>query len=371
MTTSGIRIVFAEEDTLFRLMEVAVGRELTPGGERALKYFFGSDFSSPLKMLTGVADRLGLPQAMEAMVCPDEAALDAALPDADFLVVERTMITRSRLRAGANRLRLVQKFGRDYQNIDLKAAAELGIKIANLTRISSLSAAENTMALILALARNLLPAHQSVKSQRDPKLEPRFETGPVRTKFNWSFIHGIRVLAEHTLGLIGLGENAVEVAKRAKAFGMRVVYFKRRRFAPQEEAALGVESLPLDEFLAQADFISIHVPYNEQTEKMVNREFLAKMKPTAFLINTSRGGIVDEEALYQALKSSKIAGAALDVYRYEPIPPDCPLLDLPNVIWTPHMSGGEPEFMIREAEDVLSNIARVYHGEEPKGLVTP
>ena len=372
MTTNGeARIVFAEKDTLFHLMEVAVHRGLTPGGEMALRYFFGSDFSDALELLTGMADRLGLPLSMEAVVCSDEATLDEVLPNADFLVVERAPITRSRLQAGANHLRLVQKFGRDCRNIDLHAASDMGIKVANLTRISSMSSADNVMALLLALARNLLPAHESVRSRRDSKLQAHFETGPVRTKFNWSSIHGIRLLAEHTLGLIGLGENSGEVAKRAIAFGMRVTYFKRHRLSPEEEAALGgVEFRPLDELLAHADFLSIHVPYNAQTEKMVNREFLSKMKSTAFLINTSRGGIVDEQALYQALESGRIAGAALDVYRYEPVPPDCPLLDLTNVIWTPHMSGGEPEFMLREVEDVLSNLARVWHGDMPKGLLT-
>jgi len=246
--SSEVRIVFAEEDTLFRLMEVAVHRGLTPGGEMALGYFFGPDFSGALELLTGMADRLGLPHAMEAVVCSDEATLDVELPNADFLVVERAPVTRNRLQAGANRLRLVQKFGRDCRNIDLHAASDLGIKVANLTRISTMSSADNVMALVLALARNLLPAHESVRCRRDSKLQAHFETGPPMTKFNWSSIHGIHVLAEHTLGLIGLGENSGEVAKRARAFGMRVIYFKRHRFSPEEEAALGgVEFLPLDE----------------------------------------------------------------------------------------------------------------------------
>ena len=118
----------------------------------------------------------------------------------------------------------------------------------------------------------------------------------------------------------------------------------------------------------QSDFITIHVPVrSSNTEKMVNADFLAKMKPTAFLINTSRGGVVDEQALYEALKQNKIAGAALDVYRYEPVPPDCPLLDLDNILWTPHMSGGEPEFMLQESEDVLANLARMWQGKTPTG----
>ena len=153
-------------------------------------------------------------------------------------------------------------------------------------------------------------------------------------------------------------------------FGMHVLYYKRQRLSAEEEAALGgVQYVGFDGLLAQSDFVSIHVPYGKPTEKMMGREALGKMKQGAYLINTARGGIVDEEALYEALKGGHLAGAALDVYRYEPVPPDCPLLGLDNVLWTPHISGGEPEFMVREAEDVLANIARVLRGETPTGLV--
>ncbi len=366
-----LRIVFSEEDALFRLMEMAVKRQPTPEGEKTLTYFFGPDFSAPQQQLTTMADRLGLPGAVQASVCTDDAALDQALPSADFLVTETTTITREHLQACAGRIQLIQKFGRDCRNIDLAAADELGLKVANLVRFSSLSSADHITALLLALARNLLSAHRTVLARSDPGLKRQFATGPPRNKFNWGSIRNIRVLAEQTLGLIGLGENSGEVAKRARLLGMRVLYYKRHPLSNQEEAALGgVRYVDFDELLAQADFVSIHVPYGKQTEKMIGREALRKMKRGAYLVNTARGGIVDEEALYEALKSGHLGGAALDVYRYEPVPPDCPLLDLDNVLWTPHISGGEPEFMLREVEDVLANIARVLRGETPSGLVS-
>jgi phosphoglycerate dehydrogenase-like enzyme len=244
--------------------------------------------------------------------------------------------------------------------------------VANLLRVSSLSSADNMMALLLALARKLVSAHNAVLARRDPRLAPRFPTDPPRNTFNWAGIRGLRVLAEQTLGLIGLGENSGEVAKRARAFGMRVLYYKRRRLPAEEEAALGgVQYVSLDELLAQADFVSLHVPYGPATEKMIGREALARMKPGAFLVNTGRGGLVDEAALYEALKSGRLAGAGLDVYRYEPVPPDCPLLTLDTVVWAPHTSGGEPAFLLREVEAVLTNVARVLRGESPVGLVTP
>lgn len=365
-----VQIVFSEEDTLFRLMEMAVSRQPTPEGDKALTYFFGPDFSAPRQVLTSMADRLGLPSAMQASVCVDDAALERALPSADFLITETTTITREHVRACAGRMKLIQKFGRDCRNIDLAAAEALGITVANLVRFSSLSSADHITALLLALARNLLSAHRSVLARRDPGLKPHFEKAPPRNKFNWASIRNIKVLAEHTLGLIGLGENSGEVAKRVRMLGMRVLYFKRQRLSVEEEAALGgVRYVDFDTLLAQSDFVSIHVPYGKPTEKMIGREALRKMKRGAYLINTARGGIVDEEALYEALRSGQLAGAALDVYRYEPVPPDCPLLDLDNVLWTPHISGGEPGFMLREVEDVLANIARVLRGESPAGLV--
>jgi uncharacterized caspase-like protein len=176
-TESPMRIVFAEEDTLFRLMEAAAIRQATPGCEKALTYFFGPDFSSPLQTLTGIADRLGLPSAMEAVVCSSKDSLDETVSSADFLVVERELISRTHIQAGARRIQLIQKFGRDDRNIDLAAATEFGIKVANLVRFSSLSSADNIMALLLALARNLVKAHQSVLAQRDASLNPEFEKG--------------------------------------------------------------------------------------------------------------------------------------------------------------------------------------------------
>lgn len=366
-----VRVVFAEEDTLFSLMEAAICRRLTAGAEKALTYFFGPDFAGPLEILVTMGDRLGLPGSLEAVICPDDPALAAALPAADFLVVERARITRAHIGA-ARRLRLIQKFGRDLENIDVKAAAALGVPVARLVRYSSLSSADNITALILALARNLVKAHNAVLARRDPAVPAKFASDPPRTKFNWAGVRPIRVVAEQTVGFVGFGENSGEVARRLGLIGTRVLYYKRHPFPREVEDQLGgARYAPLDELLAGSDFVSMHVPYNAETEKMVDRAFLAKMKPTAYFINTSRGGVVDERALYEALRSGRLAGAALDVYRYEPVPADCPLLDLDNVLWTPHMSGGQPEFMLREVEDVLANVARVLRGEPARDLVTP
>jgi lactate dehydrogenase-like 2-hydroxyacid dehydrogenase len=365
-----IHVVFAEEDALFRLMEMGLRRALTPEGEKTLRYFFGGEFSAPLKTLTTMADRLGFPREIETTVCQNEEILDRILSSADYVVLESSTLGTTRVKACGARTRLIQQFGRSYGNIDVATARKLNIPVANLARLSSQSSADHITALILALARNLLHAHHEVVRRRDPAQPPAFAKDPPRNKFNWAGIRNFKILSHSTIGFIGLGENSGFVARRMRDMGMRVLYFKRTRLSPEEESQFGgVSYAPLDQLLAQSDFVSLHLPYGKETEKFAGRDFFAKMKRGAYLINTARGGILDEVALYEILESGHLGGAALDVYRYEPVPSDTPLLALENVLWTPHISGGEPEYMIDEAEAVLTNIAKVFHGKTPQGLI--
>lgn len=370
MSEGSFHVVFAEEDTLFRLMEMGLKRILTPEGEKTLRYFFGPEFAAPLNTLTTMADRFGLPADIGTTVCEDESELDRVLPTADFVVVEASTLNTDRVKACAPKTRLIQQFGRSYRNIDVATARALNIPVANLQRLSSQSSADHVTALILALARNLLAAHRAVTDRRDPAQSSVFAKDPPRNEFNWAGIRAFRILAQSTIGFIGLGENSGFVARRMCGLGARVLYFKRTRLSAQDERQYGgITYAPLDELLAQADFVSLHLPYSKETEKFAGRELLSKMKRGAYLINSARGGIVDEEALYEALKSGHLSGAALDVYRYEPVPTNCPLLELENILWSPHIAGGEPEYMIIEAEAVLANIATVVHGKSPQDLV--
>ena len=365
-----IHVVFAEEDTLFRLMEMALRRALTPEGEKTLRYFFGEEFSAPLKTLTTMADRIELPREIETTVCQSEEILDLTLPSADFVVLESSTLSKKRVEACGSKTRLIQQFGRSYGNIDVATARKLNIPVANLARLSSQSSTDHITALILALARNLLHAHRAVVGCRNPAQPAAFAKDPPRNKFNWAGIRNFKILSRSTIGFIGLGENSGFVARRMCDMGMRVLYFKRTRLSPEEERKYGgVSYTPLDELLAKSDFVSLHLPYGKDTEKFAGRDFFAKMKRGAYLINTARGGILDEVALYESLKGGHLGGAALDVYRYEPVPSDTPLLDLENVLWTPHICGGEPDYMIDEAEAVLTNIAKVFHGKPPQGLI--
>lgn len=366
-----LNVLFAEEDTLFRLMQVALLRRQTPEGDKTLRYFFGDGFEQPLAELLAMADDLGLPRDIAVTVATTDAELEQALPHCDVLVTEKTPVTAAHLSVVAPRVRLIQQFGFDLRHIDVADAQARGIVLAKLQRITSLSCADHIVALVMALARSLLPAHRSVVARRDPAMPAAFAADPPRNKFNWSGVRDIRVLAEHTIGFIGMGENASLVATRLGSMGMRMLYTKRTRLPPDEEALLGVTYGTRDEVLAQSDFVSLHVPWEPATEKMVDAAFLARMKRGAYLINTARGGIVDERALFDALSSGHLAGAALDVYRYEPMVPDSPLLDIDTVLWTPHMSAGRPDFMLQDSRYVLENIARVLRGERPKWQVSP
>jgi len=246
------------------------------------------------------------------------------------------------------------------------------LSVANLQRISSLSSADNIVALVMALARNLLFAHNAVLARYDPSLPGQFPSDPPRNKFNWAGVRDLRVISEHPIGFIGMGENAGLAAQRLRAMGMPVFYHKRTRLSVEEEQALGgIQYVSREELLARCDFVTVHIPYTRQTEKYIDAKFFVQMKKGAYVINTSRGGILDEAALHDSLTRGHLAGAALDVYRYEPVPADCPLLELDNILWTPHISGGQPEFMIRESEDVLTNVARVLNGEQPEGQLSP
>jgi phosphoglycerate dehydrogenase-like enzyme len=263
---------------------------------------------------------------------------------------------------------LVQKFGINYQNIDTDAAKEFGIPVANLLRPVTFSVAEHVILLILAMARGLIRAHQTTLTRREARDGSRSE-GPNRTLYNWGRTP-VQLVTGKTLGILGLGEIGLEVAKRAAGLGMKVIYHDLIRVSRDAEKRAEIRYVvSLSDLMAESDFITLHVPYSRATEKIVNYEVLSRMKQGAFLINTSRGGLVDEEALYHVLLAKKISGAALDVYRWEPVPADSPLLGLENVIWSTHNAGGPPEFMLEESRLVLENIARVFKGGEPENWV--
>ena len=272
--------------------------------------------------------------------------------DVDVLVVRsRTKVTRRVIEA-ARRLKAVMRAGVGVDNIDLEAARERGVMVVNTPGAPAESVAELTMAFALCLARRITALDRSMK-------EGKWLKGTMGVE-----------LRGKTMGIIGLGSVGSIVARLAKAFGMRVVaydpYVSRGR---AEE--LGVELLSLEELLSTSDFVTIHVPLTPETRGMIGRREISLMKDGAFLINTSRGEVVDEDALYEALTTGKLAGAALDVYQREPPPPDHPLIKLDNVICTPHIGGSTGEAQLRIAESMAEDLLRIARGEEPLNKVVP
>ncbi len=268
----------------------------------------------------------------------------------DALVVRSaTQVTREVIEAG-DRLKVIGRAGVGVDNIDVDAATEKGIIVLNAPEGNTIAAAEHTIGMILALARNIPQANASLKAK----------------KWEKSKFLGVEIY-DKVLGIIGLGRIGSEVAKRCQAFGMRILAYDP--YISEEKAkALGVKLTTLDEILKNADFITIHTPLTKETQNLIGAKEFEKMKKGVRIINCARGGIIDEEALYSALKSGKVAGAALDVFAKEP-PLDSPLLTLDNVIVTPHLGASTAEAQINVAISVAEQVLNALKGEVVKNAV--
>lgn len=219
-------------------------------------------------------------------------------------------------------VRLVIRWGIGFEQIDLEAATDLGIAVANAPTYGTDDVAEHALALLLALERRIVAFDGDMRNG------------------GWSTPEAgsIRRIQGRTLGLLGVGRIGAAFARRAQGIGMNVIGYDAYRSA-EDFAAIGVDPVSLDELAAQSDYVSLHVPHTPDTNAMIDADFLGRMKPTAYLINTSRGKVVNEGDLIAALEAGTIAGAGLDVFWTEPLPVDSPLRSLPNVILTPHYAG--------------------------------
>ncbi|NHM26546.1 hydroxyacid dehydrogenase [Desulfofundulus sp. TPOSR] len=274
------------------------------------------------------------------------------LADADALVVRnQTRVTREMIQA-APRLKVIGRLGVGLDNIDLAAAREAGIPVVYARNANAISVAEYVFAAMLTFARRLEEATAHVKGG-----------GWNRRFYTRMELYG------KTLGLIGTGEIGTRLAHRAQAFGMKILGYDP--FIPPYEVActeFGVQLADLKTVLSQADFVSLHVPLNNATRNLINRETLSLMKPSAYLINTARGGVVNEEDLYNALREGKISGAALDVLAQEP-PQDSPLFKLDNVILTPHIAGLTEEAQVKTSLLVAQEVVKILRGEPSSCVV--
>lgn len=235
----------------------------------------------------------------------------------------------------SNRLKVISRYGVGIDNIDMEAAKRLGIFVINTPDVNTQAVADLTFGLILSVSRKIPQSHQSTRKGR------------------WERFIGREVYGKR-LGIIGLGRIGKAVANRAKGFGMEIIAYDVQRDESFAET-LGIKFLPLDDLLMEADFVTLHCGLNPQTKGLIGPRELGLMKETAYLINTARGELVDERALYEALKEGKIAGAGLDVYEQEP-PLESPLLSLENAVTTGHIAAYTDEAIKEMALASVKNL---------------
>ena len=274
----------------------------------------------------------------------DRTALLAALESASAILIRSATQVDAEAIAAAKQLKVVARAGVGLDNVDIKAATSAGVMVVNAPTSNIISAAELTVGHILSLARHIPAAHGAL-AQGQWK----------RSKYT-----GVE-LFEKTVGIIGLGRIGALITARLQAFGMNIVAYDPYVTAARAQQ-LGVTLLPLDELLATADFITIHMPKTPETTGMISDAQLALMKPTAFIVNVARGGLIDEDALYRALTTNEIAGAGLDVFVHEP-PTGSPLLDLPNVVVTPHLGASTDEAQEKAGVSVARSVRLALSGE--------
>lgn len=284
--------------------------------------------------------------ALGDLVCYPTSTKEEAkerVGDCDVLIINKITVD-AELIAAAPKLKLICEAATGVNNIDLKAAAERGIPVKNVAGYSTDSVVQETFMHILSLAGNAPYFDASVKSGE-------YSRGPIFTDVSKPFYE----LTGKTMGIIGLGTIGTKVARVAEAFGMKVIYYSTSGTSHNRD----YPSVPLEVLMKESDVISIHAPYNGRTAGLVGEKELALMKPTAFIVNMGRGGIVDEAALAQAVDSGRIGGAALDVYVREPLPADSPLLRTRHperLRFTPHTAWASVEARGRLVAAIAANI---------------
>ncbi len=285
------------------------------------------------------------------------------LKGAEVIVSAKRPVSASHFETAGPSLRLIQIQGRAPWVVDWNTAASANVPVSSIPHRGAIAVAEHAMALMLSVMRKIVPGHQGTVAARYRELG----INPIRTDertiaFNWLKIAGVEQLYGKTLGLIGLGDIGLEVARRARAFDMNVRYHKRHRLPEEAERMSGVRYAEFDELFAKSDVVSLHAPHTPGTERLVGEAAFGLMRPHAVLVNTARGGLVDEDALVDALRNGRIAAAGLDVFVDEPLPVEHLLLQLDNVVLSPHVGGGTGGGQRAMVSDVVDNLTRLSMG---------
>ncbi len=278
------------------------------------------------------------------------------IPGQDAVITMLANPIDSEVIGAGQKLKVIANYAVGFNNIDLAAATARGIAVVNTPDVLTAASADFAWALLLATARRVVEGDALVRAGRFAGWAPELLLGVE--------VHG------KTLGIVGAGRIGQAVAKRARGFAMRILYHNRTRLPEDVERELGLEYADLDALLKEADFVSLHCPLTPETRHLIGEREFGLMKPTAVLINTARGPVVDEGALVQALREGRIYGAGLDVFENEPaLHPG--LAELPNVVLAPHIASAGRETRLQMVDLVVSDVLAVLKGQRPRNLVNP
>jgi phosphoglycerate dehydrogenase-like enzyme len=295
------------------------------------------------------------PSGFELVVSrADRAAIAPLLASAEYVICYPNLKTDDAFFKAAPKLKLYQLLSAGYDDVDIEAARRAKVPVCNNGGANAISVSEHAIMLMLAVSRRVVWQHGNVSAGRWRG------NGPAPMMYE---------IFDKTLGIVGLGTIGKKVARICRAFGMRVQYYDIARLPEHEEDAHGVRFRLLRELLASSDYVTMHVPLNSSTRHMIGANELALMKPTAVIVNTSRGPVIDEVALTKALADNKIFGAGLDVFDQEPPPPDNPLFRLDNVLLTSHFAGPTWDNHTARFRNAFDNVQRVARGEKPLWVV--
>lgn len=360
MTAS--RVLLVEDEPYPRVLRVI----LDPRAPQDLRAAFANMIAHELPDFDGwcaqVRAQAPALYPCEVRMVDSQDQFRAQLADADAVLVSSLVIGPDEL-ARAPRLRVVQYYGMLHSNIDTTACAARGVAVRTLRRRANAAVAEHALAMMLMLSRQLHKVNGLISV---PQLETAGYAPAVGANAydprvpgsGWARVTPLAILRDTTLGIVGLGEIGRELALRAAAFGMRVLYSQRHRLSAELERQYGARHMPLDELLAESDWVSLHVPENDATRGMIGATEIAKMKRGAGLINVSRARLVERDALIGALASGHLGGAALDAQYEEPGRADDELLRFGNLILTPHTAAQPRTIGLEDFREMIIGIAR-------------
>jgi phosphoglycerate dehydrogenase-like enzyme len=359
-TPHAIPTILIEDDHFLKIVPVILDPETSPAHQRAVVDFFAHDVPDFPGWCSQLRARIPGLYPARVLWAKSQTELVAKLSEADGVIVESLVIDRAAL-DGVKRLKVAHKFGAIASNIDQSACAERGIDVAVLRRRVNVAVAEQCFALMLTLAKRICALHGLV--ERSTLEKAGYSIRPRAPAFigysNFARITGLRTLDGARLGIVGFGEVGREIARRAAAFGMHTLYFQRRRADAAIEETLGARYAPLEELMAQSDYIVVQLPLNDSTRGIIDARALKRMKQGAILINCARAELIDRAALVEALDAGRLGGLGLDVGYNEPADADDPLLryrESGNVILMPHTAVGARENAQSDLERLCLNL---------------